>query len=96
MFSFLGIDNVAMLGLPLRVISTMVLIFIFLGQLLLRSGGSAFFSDLASALMGRSRGGAAKIGVFASGLFGIHLGQCGGQRRFHRGDHDSTHAPEWL
>ena len=70
MFSFLGIDNVAMLGLPLRVISTMVLIFIFLGQLLLRSGGSAFFSDLASALMGRSRGGAAKIGVFASGLFG--------------------------
>ncbi|MCZ6485322.1 MAG: TRAP transporter fused permease subunit, partial [Acidobacteria bacterium] len=70
MFSFLGIDNVAMLGLPLRVISTMVLIFIFLGQLLLRSGGSAFFSDLASALMGRSRGGAAKIGVFASALFG--------------------------
>ena len=70
MFSYLGIDNVAMLGLPLRVISTMVLIFIFLGQLLLRSGGSAFFSDLASALMGRSRGGAAKIGVFASALFG--------------------------
>ncbi|MDA2933831.1 TRAP transporter fused permease subunit [Acidobacteria bacterium AH-259-D05] len=70
MFSFLGIDNVAMLGMPLRVISTIVLIFVFLGQLLLRSGGSAFFSDFASALMGRSRGGAAKIGVFASGLFG--------------------------
>lgn len=70
MFSFLGIDNVAMLGLPLRIISTIVLIFIFLGQLLLRSGGSAFFSDLASALMGRSRGGAAKIGVCASALFG--------------------------
>ena len=70
MFSFLGIDNVAMLGLPLRIISTIVLTFIFLGQLLLRSGGSAFFSDLASALMGRSRGGAAKIGVCASALFG--------------------------
>ena len=70
MFSFLGIDNTALLGLPMKVISTIVIVFVFMGQLLLRSGGSAFFSDLAAALMGRSRGGSGKIAVFASGLFG--------------------------
>ena len=70
LFSFLGIDNTALLGLPLRIISTIVIIFVFMGQLLLRSGGSLFFSDLAAALMGRSRGGSGKMGVFASGLFG--------------------------
>jgi TRAP transporter 4TM/12TM fusion protein len=70
LFAYLGIDNTALLGLPLRIISTIVIIFIFMGQLLLRSGGSLFFGDLAAALMGRSRGGSGKIGVFASGLFG--------------------------
>ena len=70
LFAFLGTDNTALLGLPLRIISTIVIIFVFMGQLLLRSGGSLFFSDLAAALMGRSRGGAGKMGVFASGLFG--------------------------
>ena len=34
------------------------------------SGGAAFFNDLSLALMGRYRGGAAKISVVASSLFG--------------------------
>ncbi len=70
LFAYLGIDNGALLGLPLKIISTIVIIFIFMGQLLLRSGGSLFFGDLAAALLGRSRGGSGKIAVFASGLFG--------------------------
>ncbi|MEE2822103.1 MAG: TRAP transporter fused permease subunit [Acidobacteriota bacterium] len=70
LFSFLGVDNTALLGLPLRIISTIVIIFVFMGQLLLRSGGSLFFSDLAASLMGHSRGGSGKVGVFASALFG--------------------------
>ena len=37
---------------------------------MLRSGGSDFFTDLASAIMGHSRGGSAKIAVVASGMFG--------------------------
>ena len=69
-FAFLGIDNVVLLGLPLTVISTIVIIFIFLGQVLFKSGGSAFFTDIAAAVMGHSRGGSAKIAVVASGLFG--------------------------
>src|SRR5256885_11609751 len=41
-----------------------------MGQLLARSGGWGFFSDSALGLMGRFRGGAAKIAVVASSLFG--------------------------
>jgi len=69
-FSYLGIDTNALLGTPLIIIFTVVVVFIFLGQVLLRSGGSEYFTDLAAALMGHSRGGSAKIAVVASGLFG--------------------------
>jgi TRAP transporter 4TM/12TM fusion protein len=69
-FSFLGIDTTGILGIPLTIITEVVIIFIFLGQVLLRSGGSEFFTDVAAAIMGRSRGGSAKIAVVASGLFG--------------------------
>ena len=41
-----------------------------MGQLLLHTGASHWFTDVAAALMGRSRGGSAKIAVVASGLFG--------------------------
>ena len=69
-FPYLGIDTNALLGTPLIIIFTVVVIFIFLGQVLLRSGGSDFFTDLAAAIMGHSRGGSAKIAVVASGMFG--------------------------
>ena len=44
------------------------------GQLLFRSGGSEVFNDFAMALMGRYRGGAAKIAITASSLFGTISG----------------------
>jgi len=69
-FSFLGVDTTGLLGLPINIISTIVVIFIFLGQALLRSGGSVFITDISSAAMGNTRGGSAKIAVVASGLFG--------------------------
>ena len=69
-FSFLGIDTTGLLGLPINIISTIVVIFIFLGQALLRSGGSSFITDISAAAMGNTRGGSAKIAVVASGLFG--------------------------
>jgi TRAP transporter 4TM/12TM fusion protein len=67
---YLGVDTSGMLGLVMLVAVTVVIPFVFFGQLLLHSGGSAFFNDLSLALMGRYRGGAAKISVTASGLFG--------------------------
>ncbi len=66
----LGTTNVALLGLPLKIIVLTVVLFIWMGQLLLFSGASQWFTDVATALMGRSRGGSAKIAVVASGMFG--------------------------
>ena len=63
-----------MLGLPLMVATTIVIAFVFFGNLLFASGGSAFFTDIALTLMGRYRGGSAKIAVTASCLFGMISG----------------------
>ena len=41
--------------------STIVVAFVLFGNLLAQSGGSRFFTDLSIALMGRHRGGSAKI-----------------------------------
>ena len=54
----------------MKVGSTIVIMFILMGQLLFAAGGGDFFTDLASASMGRRRGGAAKIAVIASAMFG--------------------------
>jgi len=66
----LGVTNVALLGLPMKIIVLTVVLFIWMGQLLLHTGASEWFTDVAAAIMGRSRGGSAKIAVVASGLFG--------------------------
>ena len=72
--AYLGFDTAALFGLSMRVVCLVVILFIFLGQMLLRTGGSEWFTDLAGALMGRTRGGAAKVSVVASGLFGTISG----------------------
>ena len=70
----LGFNPNALFGAPLVVSTTIVIMFIFMGQVLLKAGGSEFFTDLAMATMGRRRGGAAKISVMASALFGTISG----------------------
>jgi TRAP transporter 4TM/12TM fusion protein len=67
---YLAMDSNALLGIPLTVVSTIVITFIFFGKLLDSSHGSKFFTDISMSLMGRYRGGAAKISVMASSLFG--------------------------
>ncbi|MEM8789411.1 MAG: TRAP transporter fused permease subunit [Pseudomonadota bacterium] len=67
---YLAFDPNGLLGLTLNVAATVVVAFVFFGQLLLRSGGADFFNDIAMASMGHRRGGAAKISIVASGLFG--------------------------
>ncbi|HZD89699.1 MAG TPA: TRAP transporter fused permease subunit [Pseudolabrys sp.] len=67
-------DPGSMLGLPVMVAATVVIAFVFFGNLLFASGGSAFFTDIALTLMGRYRGGSAKIAVTASCLFGMISG----------------------
>lgn len=70
LFIYSAMDTNALIGLPLMVASIVVYGFILMGQVLQRSGGGAFFNDLALALVGRTTGGAAKIAVVSSFLFG--------------------------
>ena len=71
---YLGVDTNALLGNTLQIAVIVVVPFIIMGQVLMRCGGSDFFSDLASALMGQFRGGAAKIAVVGSAFFGMVSG----------------------
>ncbi|UCE31846.1 MAG: TRAP transporter fused permease subunit [Burkholderiales bacterium] len=68
--AYLSLDVNGILGLPLGVAVTIVIAFLFFGQLLAASGGSQFFTEIAMLTMGRFRGGPAKIAVVGSGLFG--------------------------
>ena len=66
----LALDTGGILGTPLAIAATVVVVFVAFGRLLDHLGGAAFFTDLAAALMGGFRGGAAKISIVASALFG--------------------------
>lgn len=67
---YLAFDPNGLFGVTLNVAATVVVAFVFFGQLLLRSGGADFFNDIAMSTMGHRRGGAAKISIVASALFG--------------------------
>ena len=67
---YVGFDPSAVFSTPLAVGTVVVMLFVFFGQLLFAAGGGNFFTDLAMAATGRSRGGSAKISVIGSALFG--------------------------
>ena len=70
----MGFNPNALFGIPLQVGTTIVIMFILFGNLLMKAGGGQFFTDLAMATVGRRRGGAAKVSVVASALFGTVSG----------------------
>jgi len=72
--AYLGLDVNGMIGAILAVAVLVVIPFTILGQVLARTGGADFFSDIAMSAMGRFRGGAAKIAVVGSALFGMISG----------------------
>jgi TRAP transporter 4TM/12TM fusion protein len=61
-------------GLPVRVAATYAFMFVLFGTLLNRTGGGAFFFNIAAAMTGKSPGGPAKIAVVSSGLYGMISG----------------------
>ena len=67
---YVGFDPSAVFSTPLAVGSIIVLLFVFFGNLLFAAGGGEFFTDLAMAATGRTRGGSAKIAIVGSALFG--------------------------
>jgi TRAP transporter 4TM/12TM fusion protein len=60
----------AMLGVVTRVVGETIIGFLILAALMVATGAADFFLNLALALMGRARGGPAKVSVVASGFFG--------------------------
>jgi TRAP transporter 4TM/12TM fusion protein len=74
MLLYLNLDNNGLLGLILQITVIVIIPFVLMGRLLMHSGGSAFFNDIAIALMGRYRGGPAKMAVIGSSLFGMISG----------------------
>jgi TRAP transporter 4TM/12TM fusion protein len=71
---YLAWDSSGVLGMPMRIITTVVIAFVLFGQVLQSSGGASFFTDIATVIMGRYRGGPAKISVLSSCLFGTISG----------------------
>jgi TRAP transporter 4TM/12TM fusion protein len=61
-------------GIPLRVSSTFVFLFVLFGAFLEKSGAGQYLIDMAFGVMGRYRGGPAKAAVAASGLMGTISG----------------------
>jgi TRAP transporter 4TM/12TM fusion protein len=71
---YLGLDINGMIGPLLGVAVLIVVPFTLMGQVLGRTGGAAYFADIAMSGMGHFRGGAAKIAVVGSALFGMISG----------------------
>ena len=74
LITYLGLDTNGMIGIILHVAVLIVVPFTLMGQVLGRTGGANYFADLAMSAMGRYRGGAAKIAVVGSSLFGMISG----------------------
>jgi TRAP transporter 4TM/12TM fusion protein len=71
-FHIYGTESV--LGIPMRAFANLVVGFLVFGVALQFTGGGAFFLNLAFALLGKFRGGPAKVAIFASGLMGSMSG----------------------
>lgn len=67
-----GLESI--IGIPMQVVADTLIGFLVFGVVLASTGGGAFFMDFASALMGRARGGPAKVAIVSSGMFGMLSG----------------------
>ncbi len=72
--AYVGLDTNSIIGAILAVAVLIVIPFTIMGQVLAKTGGAVFFSDLAMSAMGSFRGGSAKIAVVGSALFGMISG----------------------
>ena len=64
----LGVESI--IGIPMQVVAELVIGFVIFGSVLVVTKGSDFFMELASALLGHTRGGPAKVAVMGSGILG--------------------------
>ncbi|MFA7503820.1 MAG: TRAP transporter fused permease subunit [Burkholderiaceae bacterium] len=67
-----GLESI--IGIPMQVVTDTLVGFIVFGVILANTGGGAFFMDFAAAVLGKARGGPAKVAILSSGLFGMLSG----------------------
>ena len=72
--SYHVLSSESLLGIPVQAFAETVIGFLVFGTALMMTGAGKFFINLAFALCGTFRGGAAKVGIFASGLLGMMSG----------------------
>ena len=64
----------SILGIPLRTFAQLIIGFLLFGAALQQTGAGSFFMNLSFALLGKVRGGPAKVAIFSSGLLGSMSG----------------------
>ena len=69
-----ALSSESVLGIPLQAFAETVIGFLVFGTALMMTGAGKFFINLAFALCGTFRGGAAKVCIFASALLGMMSG----------------------
>ena len=58
-------------GQPLQIASSVIIVYLFFGAIMQATGAGQWCIDVAMALTGRSKGGAAKAAVLSSAMFGL-------------------------
>lgn len=69
-FTFHSLSPQSLIGIPMQVVGSLLIGYIVFGIVLAQTGGGKFFLDLSFSALGRYRGGAGKVAVIASALFG--------------------------
>ena len=69
--SYHVLSGESLLGIPIQAFADTVIGFLVFGTALMMTGAGKFFINIAFALCGTFRGGAAKVCIFASGLLGM-------------------------
>ncbi len=64
----------SLIGVPMEAFANLVVGFLIFGVALQFTGGGTFFLNLAFSLLGKRRGGPAKVAIFSSGLMGSMSG----------------------
>lgn len=64
----MGVESIV--GVPMQVVANLIIGFVVFGIALTITGGGKFFMDFATSLMGKSRGGPAKVAVISSAFMG--------------------------
>src|SRR5690625_2893801 len=71
---FIVVGDYGLFGAPIGVVATFVTLFLYIGALLQVTGGLDRFMNIAHAAAGNYTGGAGKVAVMSSGMFGVVSG----------------------